>query len=527
VARRLKNPTARHLEIFRPLSPRDGVGWRRVQQDDLREESASLLRSSPIVDFLREYPGETAALESELKKRLRFVRDLTADKVQSNLEEKLLTDFHNEDSESQVKKWRGNYRYRKFLKGKYGEAEIALSVYDEEARRLRSGAEDRDAFESFKHRLIRDWESARRVNRQTFELDDEQRARILRDVGVLIGRFRSLAEVLGPIRRYFASAWDLSASTQHESLFNLLQRSDYILQQRRQIQAIADRLGRLDQAELEQARRSVRKFSKPQSMILNRAAKSTVIGIRESDDISAITSCEAVLLASPETEDLFFLKFAEKKLLTYDYQPELRLEGTSSVGNSEARIKVQRRGPIILAVDTSASMTGEWECDAKALALSIVRVAFRQRRSVQVISFSSAADSMVLTPSRKGSLDKLIRFLLLSFHGGTDLSVALREGLTMLDSPQFRKADMVFVTDGDADVLPREQVIKMKKARGMGTRFYSLLVGNGGNPRLLKQFDFNWRYHASQLSEVAINLDRFEWDKSLVDKQPTVLTSTL
>jgi uncharacterized protein with von Willebrand factor type A (vWA) domain len=179
---------------------------------------------------------------------------------------------------------------------------------------------------------------------------------------------------------------------------------------------------------------------------------------------------------------------------------------------------VNRRGPIILAIDTSGSMLGELEKDAKALAVAIFRIAFQQHRSVHVISFSIATDSIVLTPDKGGSLEKLIQFLSQSFHGGTDLARPLREGLAMLEKPEFRKADMMFLTDGAARVLDGDQVKAMEEAREKGVRFYSLLVGNSANNQLLKQFDFNWRYQKSRLSEVAINLENFRRDRLISNR---------
>lgn len=92
------------------------------------------------------------------------------------------------------------------------------------------------------------------------------------------------------------------------------------------------------------------------------------------------------------------MKFAEKKLLTYDYQPEEHTRARKLPGKPK-RVPVLRRGPIILAVDTSASMQGESEENAKALALSLTRIAFRQHRSVHLImdehSFSRAGYKVI------------------------------------------------------------------------------------------------------------------------------------
>ena len=509
-----------HLNRFRtgptlwPVSsPRS-----REDQDKLRERRDNLLQASPIDSLLQEYPDESAAVRSEVMSRLQSTVTTSGNgDPASAREEQLLNTFRNGDAESLVRRWTRRNYYRAFLAENYEESEVPLSSYDEEARRLRQKQlNDPNSFETFKHKILHDWESAREAKRQSLEskLVQEQDKQVLEEMNVRIAQFRNWAELLRPIRRYFASAWDLSGSTRHESDFDVFRRSEHILKQRRQVEAIADRLGRLDKAESEYARQRLKSFSKPQQLILDRAGKSSVVGIRESDDISAMISSEVVLLSSTETEDLFFLKFVEKKLLTYDYQPEMRSRATARPGSVRQKGTVDRRGPIILAIDTSGSMQGELERDAKAFALAIFRVAFRQHRSVHVITFSTAIDSIVLTPNQSDSLEQLIKFLSLSFRGGTDLSEALEEGVSMLEKPEFRQADMLFLTDGDAPPFGREQVKAMAKARQNGVRFYSLLVGNTANKRLLKQFDFNWRYQKFRLMEVAINLENFQRDRS-------------
>jgi uncharacterized protein with von Willebrand factor type A (vWA) domain len=519
VLRQPLSPVQKGLDVFRdvPGFLSESTARFHEDRDQLREQGAALLQDPTIQSFLRDYPDEAAAVQSELIRQLRSRPGTSKDSdAMLDREERLLAAFRDTDARLLAERWGQNNRYRAFLAANYEENEIHLLSHDHEVRRLRSEEIDEPKrFETFKEKIIDDWESARETRQRTLRsrLNEEQARQILEEMKSRIAAFRAWAELLSPIRRYFASAWDLSESVQHEAVFDLFQRSEHILQQHKQIQAIADRLGRLDEAESEQTRRTLKSFSKPRRPIINRAAKSSVIGIRESDDISAMISSEAVLLSSSTTENLFYLKFAEKKLLTYDYQPEARSRATALRGKVREKFRVSRRGPIILAVDTSASMIGECEQDAKALALALVRIAFRQRRSVHVISFSHATDSIVLTAEKRGSLEKLIQFLSLSFHGGTDLALALEEGITMLRQPEFRKADLVFLTDGDAPTLERDQVRAMTKAREQGVRFYSLLVGDYANEKLLRQFDFNWQYYESRLSEVALNLEGFQWDR--------------
>ena len=98
------------------------------------------------------------------------------------------------------------------------------------------------------------------------------------------------------------------------------------------------------------------------------------------------------------------------------------------------------------------------------------------------------------------------------------LANALNDGLKMLETPEFSKADMMFLTDGDAGIFTSHQVQAMNEARQQGVRFYSLLVGSSGNENLLKQFDYNWRYQEFRLSDVAINLGRYRWNKPISNR---------
>lgn len=71
------------------------------------------------------------------------------------------------------------------------------------------------------------------------------------------------------------------------------------------ITEIAERLGRLQEAEQDHLDRRLKETPKSDEWASNRAARSSLVGIRESDDISSIISAEAALLGSAQTETLF------------------------------------------------------------------------------------------------------------------------------------------------------------------------------------------------------------------------------
>lgn len=486
--------------------------------DDERYRKRSELRDSLMSDpaiksFLREYPREANVVQSQLNELLQDAEFVPA-KVNAEIraEHSLLDAFRDESTERLIDGWTRSNRYHKHLEATYNDSEVPLSKYDREAARLRKEniEENSEQSEEWKEKIIHDWETALAARKQRLRREREKASleRILNEMKFRISQFYKLSQLLGPIQQYLAFAWDLSSSNLHESFFDIVERSDKLMKNKKMITSIANRLGRLQEKEQEYSEQTLKQFIRPDRWIPQHAAKLSVIGIRESDDISSIISSEAMLLALPETEILFYLKFAEKKLLTYDYQPEKERESIVLPGYKH-RTPILEKGPVIIAVDTSASMAGEFEMDAKALALSLTRIALSQHRPVHLITFSERSESLTILRSDDKSLHTIVQFLLMSFHGGTDPAVALTQGLKMLAEPSFRNADMVFLTDGQASPFNPANVTAMNAARERGVKFYGWMVGDRANKSLLAQFDYNWQYNSHQLTDIAINLEEY------------------
>src|SRR5262249_11546633 len=104
---------------------------------------------------------------------------------------------------------------------------------------------------------------------------------------------------------------------------------------------------------------------------------SEITSITNGKDLAHLLPSEVALLSDPDLEDLFYLKFAERRLLQYE------LEGRESEG----------RGPIILALDESGSMSETLggvvkEAWSKSVMLGLLAIARRQKRDLAVIHFS-------------------------------------------------------------------------------------------------------------------------------------------
>ena len=187
-------------------------------------------------------------------------------------------------------------------------------------------------------------------------------------------------------------------------------------------------------------------------------------------DLGRILPSELALLAHPVLEQEFLRRYAEGSLLQYTIK-----------GNEE-----KGRGPMVVCLDLSSSMTGEKELWAKALCLGLLEIANRQRRRFTAICFTSAqaplrlfelATRETLTIEMKEVLDLAEYFP----GGGTDFEGPLAKALEILKRSRYRKGDVVFITDGEAPIRPawREDFLKEKKK--LDFTLFAVLVDKGSS----------------------------------------------
>ena len=103
------------------------------------------------------------------------------------------------------------------------------------------------------------------------------------------------------------------------------------------------------------------------------------------------------------------------------------------------------KGPIVVSLDTSGSMTGKPMQLAKCLLLQLLKMAKKQKRKCFLITFSVRANFLDL--SRYGAWKQLKKFLDNHFSGGTDGEQMLRTALNMLQTANFSMADVLIISD--------------------------------------------------------------------------------
>lgn len=325
-----------------------------------------------------------------------------------------------------------------------------------------------------------------------------------------IDAFRRLEKLLSPLIDEFSILWDMAGAARsggngydysqgffRESDFNALLKYASLLEHDAGIRELAKLLGRERRAEEEYEKDLRDKVVIKTEYHPVPAYKGQINGVTQGDDISSLLPSELALYKHAATRRLFYKKFAEKQLLEFKYET-LAPETTSEVEQEEVlrRKEADVKGPAIICVDTSGSMSGTPDAVAKTVAFALTKIALREKRKCYLISFSTAIETLDLTDTDGGAgIANLIRFLNMSFHGGTDATPALAHSLKLLESKEWKNADVLMVSDFQMGGLPDDIEAKIKSAQENKTRFHSLVIGNFGAPGIIDTFDNNWTYN--------------------------------
>ena len=195
------------------------------------------------------------------------------------------------------------------------------------------------------------------------------------------------------------------------------------------------------------------------------AGKSDIIGITVGDDLNAIMPSELALLAGKHTQDIFYHNYAAKRL---------QLFASASQSKDAQR---HQDGPVVICVDTSASMTGKPMLIAKVMAITVAIIAWKRKRDVLVVKYSESHDYIELG-HRRSRLPDLLNFLHVvesnSNNENEMFSWLFHE--VMPDLSEYENADVLCVSDFGWIQLSSatEEIIKEQKS--LGVRFYGLNI---------------------------------------------------
>lgn len=202
-------------------------------------------------------------------------------------------------------------------------------------------------------------------------------------------------------------------------------------------------------------------------------------GVTIGNRIERLLPSELALYSNPSTKNDFLRRFAEGEIMEYEQK------GREELG----------KGPIVLCLDQSGSMES-LDTQSKGFTLALMSIAKKQKRDFCLILFSSEVRKFIY-PKGKITTNDMLRFAEFFLNGGTDFIKPLREAQSVINESRFKKADIIFVTDGE-DRLKVSFVEKFNKNK-MEKDFnvLSLVIGKrivtvkGFSDRVIQIKNFN------------------------------------
>lgn len=180
------------------------------------------------------------------------------------------------------------------------------------------------------------------------------------------------------------------------------------------------------------------------------------------NDLSHVLPSELALLNNSTLKKDFYRRYNEKSLLQYD------LKAPQPKG----------QGPIIGIIDVSGSMDDPDGIPlqiAIATALALVDTATRQKRKAYLIFFNDSIKKEVEFLG-KPEPEKFFEVAKIGASGGTSYEQPILRGLEVIQESSYKKADIVFITDGVAS-LEDEFINKFNQVKTeKGFKFYSVLL---------------------------------------------------
>ncbi|HWO41587.1 MAG TPA: VWA domain-containing protein [Candidatus Eisenbacteria bacterium] len=195
-----------------------------------------------------------------------------------------------------------------------------------------------------------------------------------------------------------------------------------------------------------------------------------ILEIERGEAIHRLLPHEMLSLHHPVLRKDFQRRYLDQELLQYS------LRGIEEKG----------KGPIVVCLDGSSSMAGEKEIWSKAVALTLLDIARRQRRLFRSICFASADTPLqVLDLNPRDHYDVEMKNVLdLAEYfpgGGTDFETPLNAALECLKQSRFKKGDIVFITDGECQV-GAEWAERFRQAKEkLGFSLFSVLIDLGAS----------------------------------------------
>lgn len=433
-------------------------------------------------------------------------------------EEKMMAEFKDADVSNFTEKWEN---MKTFLEKQYQPREFNIEFYNKEFTTSLSspdpvtskvknpntkGALKNPAFEDVKKNFEQKWEKEHQEKKikHKIQLIEKTRMAFVKELYENIEKFKKMVEeVVDDMVGVFGRLWGMGRGKWEKLDFGAILKYSEMLKNDQSLIELAETLGRMQSSETELIDEPFMNTRTRTEWVPERSTKSDLIGIKESDDLSSVLFSEIALLSDKKLENIFVKKYAEKKLQTFEYEGRRKRHIPEQFMDSRTKEIESQKGPFILCIDTSGSMWGAPEEVAKALSYAMTKIAIRDKRKCYIISFSTGIQVLNLNDP-ESAMAELIPFLSHSFNGGTDAEPAMKEALRMLNTKDYKKADIIMVSDFVMSSFGSGLSLAIKAAKKNKTQFHSLVIDSSHNSCTIADFDTNWIYNPKSSKKITL-----------------------
>lgn len=193
-----------------------------------------------------------------------------------------------------------------------------------------------------------------------------------------------------------------------------------------------------------------------------------LLEVEQGDALHRMLPHELLSLHHPILRKDFYRRFLDRELIQYS------LRGVEEKG----------KGPMIVCLDGSSSMSGDKEIWSKAVTLTLLEIARKQRRLFRSICFSSAETPLQvldMNPRDRYEVETQTVMDLAEYFpgGGTDFQKPLDAALECLRESRFKKGDIIFITDGECQVDAEWAQRFREEKDKLGFSLFSILIDMG------------------------------------------------
>jgi uncharacterized protein with von Willebrand factor type A (vWA) domain len=192
--------------------------------------------------------------------------------------------------------------------------------------------------------------------------------------------------------------------------------------------------------------------------------------IERGSELGRLIPAELIALHHPGLRSDFLRRLLEGEVLQYQLRED----------------EQKGRGPMVVCIDVSSSMQGDKELWAKAVSLTLMDIARRQRRLFRAVLFSSGPQSLKvvdLNDKRRyqPELSKVLEMAEYFPGGGTDFQAPIDAAISLLEDKQLKRGDIIVITDGECQVAPEWLTELRRRKEELKFSIFAVLVDVGSS----------------------------------------------